>query len=155
MPTATHDTGRTAHLLALMRKGDDAFNTRDRAGMDAMHHPDLVAHLTGSAEPLRGRSAHAAAMQQMVHSFPDVHVDNDPYPVGFDSGDWTTVVTRATGTFTGAITLPDGPRSHRPERPSTSTSARSRDGTATSWSRSSSSGTPPCRHSSSAWPANP
>jgi Rrf2 family protein len=31
-----------------------------------------------------------------------------PYPIQFGSGDWITVVTRATGTFTGAMTLPDG-----------------------------------------------
>ena len=33
---------------------------------------------------------------------------SDPYPVQFGSGDWITVVTNATGTFTGEMTLPDG-----------------------------------------------
>ena len=37
-----------------------------------------------------------------------MHVYSDPYPVQFGSGDWITVVTRATGTFTGEMTLPDG-----------------------------------------------
>jgi hypothetical protein len=32
MPTTT-DTSRTAHLLALMKKGDDAFNARDFAAL--------------------------------------------------------------------------------------------------------------------------
>jgi hypothetical protein len=32
---------RTAHLLALMKKGDDAFNARDFAAVDAIHHPDI------------------------------------------------------------------------------------------------------------------
>jgi len=40
--------------------------------------------------------------------FPDAHVYSDPYPIQFGSGDWITVVTRATGTFTGKMTLPDG-----------------------------------------------
>jgi hypothetical protein len=31
-----------------------------------------------------------------------------PYPIRFGSGDWITVITRATGTFTGEMTLPDG-----------------------------------------------
>jgi hypothetical protein len=31
-----------------------------------------------------------------------------PYPIKFGSGDWITVVTHATGTFTGELTLPDG-----------------------------------------------
>ena len=37
-----------------------------------------------------------------------MHVYSDPYPIQFGSGDWITVVTRSTGTFTGEMTLPDG-----------------------------------------------
>jgi hypothetical protein len=36
-----------------------------------------------------------------------MHVST-PYPIRFGSGDWITVVTNATGTFTGEMTLPDG-----------------------------------------------
>ena len=108
MATATQITSRTEHLLELMKKGDDAFNDRDFAAMDAVHHPDMIAYVTGNAEPLYGRAAHAAAMKQFFGMFPDVHVDNDPYPVQFGSGDWITVVTNVTGTFTGEMTLPDG-----------------------------------------------
>jgi hypothetical protein len=43
----------------------------------------------------------------MYRTFPDVHVHNDPYPIQFGGGDWTTVITRATGTFTGDMALPD------------------------------------------------
>lgn len=103
----TQDTSRTAHLLALMNAGDVAFNARDAAGMDAVHNPDMIAYITGSADPIHGRAAHAAAMEQMVRIFPDVHV-HLPYPVQFGGGDWITVVTRATGTFTGEMTMPDG-----------------------------------------------
>jgi hypothetical protein len=91
-----------------MKKGDDAFNSRDFAAMDAVHHPDMIAHITGSAEPIHGRAAHAATMEQMFHIFPNVHVYNDPYPIQFGSGDWITVITRVTGTFTREMTLPDG-----------------------------------------------
>ena len=108
MPTTTNDTSRTAHLLALMKKGDDAFNARDFAAVDQVHHPEMVASITGLAEPVYGRQAHAAAMQQMLRIFPDMHVHSDPYPTQFGSGDWITVVTNATGTFTGEMTLPDG-----------------------------------------------
>ena len=104
----TDHATRTAHLLALMKKGDDAFNARDFAAVDKVHHPDMVAYIPGSAEPIYGREAHAAAMQQMLRMFPDLHVYNDPYPIQFGSGDWITVVTNATGTFTGEMTLPDG-----------------------------------------------
>jgi phosphoribosylformylglycinamidine (FGAM) synthase-like amidotransferase family enzyme len=104
----TQDTSRTAHLLALMKQGDDAFNARDFAAIEAAHHPDMIAHITGSGEPVYGRAAHTAAMRQLLTSFPDIHVQCDPYPVQFGSGDWITVVTNATGTFTGEMPLPDG-----------------------------------------------
>jgi ketosteroid isomerase-like protein len=107
MATATHTTNRTAHLLELMTKGDDAFNARDFEAVDAVHHPDMIAFITGLAEPVYGSEAHGAAMQQFLRSFPDMHVDT-PYAIQFGSGDWITVVTRATGTFTGEMTLPDG-----------------------------------------------
>ena len=108
MTAATDSTSRTAHLLGLMKKGDDAFNSRDFATVDTVHHPDMVAHITGSPQPIYGRAAHSAAMQQMLRSFPDMHVYSDPYPIQFGAADWITVVTRATGTFTGEMTLPDG-----------------------------------------------
>lgn len=99
---------RTTHLLALMKKGDDAFNARDFAAMNAVHHPDMIAQTTGNAAPIYGRAAHAAVMTQMFRTFPDVRVHNDPYPIQFGSGDWITVVTRTTGTFTGEMIGPDG-----------------------------------------------
>jgi hypothetical protein len=108
MTTITQTTSRTTHLLELMKKGDDAFNARDFVGMDAVHHPDLIAHVTGSARPIYGRSAHAEAMKGMFKMFPDVHVENDPYPIQFGIGDWITVISRCTGTFTGEMVLPDG-----------------------------------------------
>jgi hypothetical protein len=106
--TTTQTTTRTAHLLALMKKGDDAFNARDFEGMNAVHHPDMVAYIAGSAEPIVGREAHAAAMGHMLRTFPDMHVYNDPYDVQFGEGEWITVITRTTGTFTGEMALPDG-----------------------------------------------
>jgi hypothetical protein len=108
MPATTDSPSRTGRLLALMKKGDDAFNARDFAAVDEVHHRDMSAYITGLAEPVYGREAHAAAMQQMLRIFPDMHVFSDPYPVQFGSGDWITVVTHATGTFTGQMALPDG-----------------------------------------------
>jgi len=107
MPITT-DTSRTARLLALMKRGDDAFNARDFAAVDEVHHPDMIAYITGLAEPVYGKEAHAAAMQQLLRIFPDIHVYSDPYPIQFGTGDWITVVTNSTGTFTGEMTLPDG-----------------------------------------------
>src|SRR3984893_1494063 len=53
------NTSRTAHLLELMKKGDDAFNSRDVAAMNAAHHPDIIAHVMGIPDPILGRVAHA------------------------------------------------------------------------------------------------
>ena len=100
-------TGRTEHLLALMTSGDDLFNARDWQALDDVHHPDMIAFIPGSAEPIYGRVAHGAAMQQLVRMFPDVRV-HTPYPIQFGGDDWITVVTNTTGTFTGEMTLPDG-----------------------------------------------
>jgi hypothetical protein len=107
MAPTTDDNSRTAHLLELMTKGDNAFNARDFETVDTVHHPDMIAYIPGSAEPIYGSEAHSAAMQQFLRTFPDMHV-NTPYPIQFGSGDWITVVTNATGTFTGELTLPEG-----------------------------------------------
>src|SRR5438046_7699145 len=107
MATMTDNAARSAHLLALMKKGDNAFNARDFAAVDTVHHPDMVAHITGNAQPIYGSVAHAAAMQQMLRIFPDMRVYT-PYATQFGSGDWITVVTRATGTFTRQMVLPNG-----------------------------------------------
>jgi hypothetical protein len=108
MDTTTQTESRTNRLLALMKQGDDAFNARDFEGMKAVHHPAMIAHITGSADPIYGRVAHAAAIKQMLRTFPDMHVYSDPYPIQFGSGDWITVITRASGTFTGEMILPGG-----------------------------------------------
>src|SRR5437016_4509317 len=107
MATTTNATARTERLLELMTKGDNAFNARDFETVDTVHHPDMVAYIPGLAEPIHGSKPHSAAMQQFLRSFPDMHV-NTPYPIRFGSGDWITVVTNATGTFTGEMVLPDG-----------------------------------------------
>jgi ketosteroid isomerase-like protein len=108
MNDSTQNASHTTRYLALMKKGDDAFNTRDFAAMEAIHHPDMIAYATGNAEPIYGRAAHAKVMGQMFRIFPDVHVHNDPYPIQFGSGNWITVITHTTGTFTGEMVLPDG-----------------------------------------------
>jgi len=108
MGTATETSGRTAHLLALMKMGDDAFNDRDYAVLEKVHHPDMIAFVPGSAEPIYGRVAHDVAIRQMLRTFPDIRVHCDPYPIQFGSGDWITVVTNVTGAFAGELVLPDG-----------------------------------------------
>ncbi len=146
MTINTEATGRTERLLALMTRGDDLFNARDWTALDDVHHPDMIAFIPGSAEPIYGRTAHGAAMQQLVRMFPDVRV-HTPYPIQFGGDDWITVVTNATGTFTGEMTLPGGkvvPPTGKafPEKRSTSSSPGPASGRAISSSSSPPSGTP-------------
>lgn len=108
MIDTTQHTSRTAHLLALMKQGDDAFNRQDLAAMNAGRHPDLIAHVMGSDQPTHGRDAHAAVQQTIFRAFPDVHLHVEPYPVQFGAGDWMAMVCKITGTFTGELVLPDG-----------------------------------------------
>ncbi len=65
MATPTHPSDRVAHVLSLMQEGDDAFNRHDIAAMNAAHHPDMIAHVTGSDTPTYGRAALAAALEGM------------------------------------------------------------------------------------------
>ena len=103
----TTETSRTTHLLELMTNGDNNFNARNWQELEDVHHPDMIAYMTGSADPIYGREAHGAAMQQLVEMFPDVRV-HTPYPIQFGGDNWITVVTNVTGTFTGKMTQPDG-----------------------------------------------
>jgi hypothetical protein len=55
MPNMPQNSTRTSRLLAVMKKGDDAFNSRDFTPMKAAHHPSMIAHVPGSTEPIHGR----------------------------------------------------------------------------------------------------
>jgi hypothetical protein len=68
MATTTHSDTRTAHLLELMTKGDNAFNARDFETVDSAHHPDMIAYIPGSAEPIHGSEAHSAATRARLSS---------------------------------------------------------------------------------------
>ena len=55
MPATAPTTRRTDHVLALMAMGDDLFNARDWKALEPLHHPDMIAHIPGSADPIYGR----------------------------------------------------------------------------------------------------
>jgi hypothetical protein len=108
MTAPTASSARVAHNLRLMKEGDDGFNRRDNAHFVAAHHRDMVAHVMGSLDPVVGRDALGTALDSMLRAFPDMRVQNDPYPIQFGADDWTTVIGRVTGTFTGELAMPDG-----------------------------------------------
>jgi hypothetical protein len=70
MTNNTETSSRTEHLLALTTKGDHLFNARDWQALGDVHHPDMIAYIPGSAEPIYDREAHGAAMQQLSGCFP-------------------------------------------------------------------------------------
>ena len=107
MTVTTETSSRTTRLFELMTNGDNLFNARNWQELEDVHHPDMIAYMTGSADPIYGREAHGAAMRQLVEMFPDVRV-HTPYPIQFGGDNWITVVTNVTGTFTGKMTQPDG-----------------------------------------------
>ena len=47
-------------------------------------------------------------MEAMIRAFPDVRVENDPYPLQFAQGDRLPVVAKARGTSSGEMATPDG-----------------------------------------------
>jgi len=106
--TASQKAGRTAQLLALMTKGDDLFNARDFAALDAVHHPDMIAHIPGTRSrfmdgrhtPSRCGSLCRFSRTSRTHSIPD--------PVRQRRLDHRG--HRATGSFTGEMILPNGTR---------------------------------------------
>ena len=108
----------------LAEQGEDAIRLREltaaaQVNVAAVHYhfgslralfevaeTEAVEYIVGAQ--LAELDALGAALDAMVRAFPDMHVHNDPYPVQFGAGDWTTVIGRVTGTFSGEMVLPDG-----------------------------------------------
>jgi len=100
-------TDQVARNLAVMKAADTAFNNRDIDAAMALHHPDVVVHVSGNPGPSLG-AAHRADFDAFLRAFPDAVIENDPYPIQFGQGDWITAVTRIRGTFSGELVGPDG-----------------------------------------------
>lgn len=106
--TAQPDADVVAANLRLMKQADDAFNSRDLDAMDALHHPEVAAYTTGAADLTHSVPPHRKVIDDVIRMFPDVRVHNDPYPIQFGQGGWTTAISKMTGTFTGELIGPDG-----------------------------------------------
>src|ERR1700758_1946978 len=88
---------------------DEAWNARDWETFDA--YPDRdegVVYWPGREKtPRRGGPDHRAESVRFCEAFPDNKVKH-PYDILFGDGDYTAFVAPFTGTFTGALELPDG-----------------------------------------------
>jgi hypothetical protein len=73
-----------------MTKGDNAFNARDWAGVDAVHHQGYGrAHHRARRADLRITSEFRGDDVAVPRSFPDMLV-NTPDPIQLGGGDWIT-----------------------------------------------------------------
>jgi len=75
--------------LRLMKTLDDAWNAQDWNTFNKRHTEDVVVKWPGQSEPTRGIKAHQNEGVEMFKTFPDNHVENNPYKVLFGQGDWT------------------------------------------------------------------
>jgi hypothetical protein len=83
-------------------------DARDWDTFDAYHDQDSVVVYCPERQstPTLGGPDHRAESERFCRAFPANKVKH-PYDVLFGEGDFTTFVTRFTGTFTGRPELPD------------------------------------------------
>ncbi|MCU1489190.1 MAG: hypothetical protein JWM85_595 [Acidimicrobiaceae bacterium] len=92
-----------------MQRVDDSWNARDWDTFDGLHDADCTVYWPGrEADPTRGGPAHRAESVAFCEAFPDNQVHNRPYDMLLGEGDFTSFVTRFTGTFTEPLKQPDG-----------------------------------------------
>lgn len=85
--------------LPLMKTLDDAWNAQDWGTFNKRHTENVAVYWPGQPEPTRGRHDHKAEAIEFFKTFPDNHIENDPYIVAFGQGDWTCTIARFIGTI--------------------------------------------------------
>jgi hypothetical protein len=92
----------------LMKTLDDARNSLDWDIFNKRHSEEVAVYWPGQPEPTRGRPNHKYESVEFFKTFPDNHIDNDPYKVLFGQGDWICSKANFTGTFKGPMKGFDG-----------------------------------------------
>ena len=93
--------------LRLMKTLDDAWNAQDWETFSQRHMDDVIVRWPNK-QPTEGIDAHRMEAEYFFRSFPDNHIENDPYKVLIAQGDWTCSVAEFTGTHEGILIDPDG-----------------------------------------------
>jgi predicted ester cyclase len=75
--------------MQLMKTLDDAWNSQDWNTFSKRHTENVVVIWPGQSEPTRGLNAHRNEGIEMFRTFPDNHVQNNPYKTLFAQDDWT------------------------------------------------------------------
>jgi len=94
--------------LRLMKTLDDSWNTQDWDTFNKRHTDSVAVYWPGQPDPTRGKHDHNAEAVEFFKTFPDNHIENDPYKVLFGQDDWTCSIARFTGTMKGPMKGPDG-----------------------------------------------
>jgi predicted ester cyclase len=89
--------------MRLMKSLDDAWNNQDWDTFSKRHTEDVIVRWPGQSQPTRGLEAHRSEGVQMFKTFPDNHVQNNPYRVLFGQGEWTCSIAIFTGTHKGPM----------------------------------------------------
>ncbi len=94
--------------LQMMKTLDDAWNSLDWEIFKKRHAENVAVYWPGQPEPTRGSEAHQKEAVEFFKTFPDNHVENNPYKILFGQGEWTCSVAEFTGTMKGPMMRPDG-----------------------------------------------
>lgn len=92
----------------LMKTLDDAWNSQDWEVFNERHADDVAVFWPGQPEATKGIGNHQEESKEFFKTFPDNHIENDPYMVLFGEDDWTCSIAIFTGTMKGPMKTPDG-----------------------------------------------
>jgi len=94
--------------LRLMKTLDDVWNSQDWNTFNKRHAETVAVYWPGQPEPTRGRKAHQNEAVGFFKTFPDNHVENNPYKILFGQSDYTCSVAKFTGSMKGPMMGPGG-----------------------------------------------
>ena len=86
-----------------MKTLDDAWNSRDWDMFIKRHTEDVIVRWPDQSKPTKGLAALKSESIEMFKTFPDNHIQNDPYKVLFGQGGWTCSIAVFTGTHKGPM----------------------------------------------------
>lgn len=89
------------------QKLTDAWNSRDVDAFARGHKPDIVLR-TPQRPPSLGLGDFRGWCAQLLQTFPDHYVENNPSKVSFAGGDWTCTIAGCSGTMTGPMRTGSG-----------------------------------------------
>lgn len=103
---ATSNRASLAAHVALVEERIEACNSKNWDAWEALHTPDAVRTAPELPEPLVGAHPMRLAIEELVVTFPDYHLE---LVDAVGSGDTLVARIHTKATMLGAMMLPDGP----------------------------------------------